>query len=222
MDWITFPALELPGIRHGFSLRAPGIAREDLDAQLRPSLAAQGYPADRIVEGEQTHGNSVAFVTEVPGKGAGTEPVEYPTLTPAGRIPAVDALATQTPGLPLVIRVADCGPVFFYDPVRRAIAVAHSGRKGTEGNITAQTIRTLQEKCGSRPEDLIVQLGPCIRPPHYEVPFAAEIGNQARACGVIHFHDCEECTACNLERFYSYRAELGKTGRMWAVLMLVG
>ncbi|HSI82820.1 MAG: polyphenol oxidase family protein [Candidatus Methylacidiphilales bacterium] len=216
MDWMTFPALELDGLRHGFSLRTADIAREDLDAQLRPSLTALGLPAANVVEGEQTHGNSVAFVPQFPLPGAPE------SLTPAGRIPGVDALVTQLTGVPLVVRVADCGPVYFYDPVHRAIAVAHSGRKGTEGNITAQTIRTMQEKCGTRPEDLIVQLGPCIRPPHYEVPFAEEIGKQARAAGVVRYHDSLECTACDLEKYYSYRAELGKTGRMWAVLMLEG
>jgi copper oxidase (laccase) domain-containing protein len=67
---------------------------------------------------------------------------------------------------------------------------------------------------------LIVQLGPCIRPPHYEIDFAAEIGRQAARAGVVNFYDCGICTASNLPRYYSYRAEKGKTGRMWAVLML--
>ena len=68
--------------------------------------------------------------------------------------------------------------------------------------------------------NVIVQLGPCIRPPHYEVDFAAEIGRQAARAGIVRFHDCGLCTACDLARYYSYRAEKGKTGRMWGVLML--
>ena len=78
----------------------------------------------------------------------------------------------------------------------------------------------LRENFGSEPGDLVVQLGPCIRPPHYEVDFAAEIGRQARAAGVKNFSDGGVCTACRPERYYSYRAEKGKTGRMWGVIML--
>jgi copper oxidase (laccase) domain-containing protein len=139
---------------------------------------------------------------------------------PASLLPDVDALITRTRGLPLVIRVADCGPVYFYDPVQSVIALAHSGRRGTEGNIVGATIKALEKDYGSDPRDLIVQLGPCIRPPHYEVDFAAQIGRQAREAGVIHYHDCGVCTAARLDRYYSYRAEKGKTGRMWAALML--
>jgi YfiH family protein len=159
---------------------------------------------ERAVQGEQIHGNRAAAV------GA----------PPDGRVPGVDALATNVTGLPLVVRVADCGPVFFYDPVRRAIAVAHSGRRGTEGNIVAATVACLRDNFGTEPADLIVELGPCIRPPHYEVDFAAEIGRQAQAAGVRHFHDAGVCTASRLDRYYSYRAEKGQTGRMWGVLML--
>lgn len=100
------------------------------------------------------------------------------------------------------------------------IALAHSGRRGTEGNIVRETISCLQSVYDTRPENLIVQLSPCIRPPHYEIDFAAEIGRQARACGVRQYHDCGICTASHLDRYYSYRAEKGKTGRMWAVFMI--
>ena len=149
----------------------------------------------------------------------GISPASW-TSRHATRVPGADALATATVGLALIMRVADCGPVFFYDPVRRAIAVAHSGRRGTEGNIVAATVTCLRENFHSEPADLIVQLGPCIRPPHYEVDFAAEIARQARAAGVRQFHDRGVCTACRLDRYYSYRAEKGKTGRMWGALML--
>jgi copper oxidase (laccase) domain-containing protein len=67
---------------------------------------------------------------------------------------------------------------------------------------------------------MIVQLSPCIRPPHYEVDFAAEIIRQCRVLGVRNVRDCGTCTACDLRRYYSYRAEKGKTGRMLAVLGL--
>jgi copper oxidase (laccase) domain-containing protein len=201
MELETFPALRLPGLRPGFSTRSKG-ALDGLEAELRESFTEAGFPIANAASGEQTHGNRIAAVSV------------------AGRVAEVDALSTATPGLPLIVRVADCGPVYFYDPVRRVIAAAHSGRRGTEGNIVGETVAHLERVHGSRPGDLVVQLGPCIRPPHYEVDFAAEIARQAARAGVVHFHDCEACTASNLARYYSYRAEKGKTGRMWAVLML--
>jgi copper oxidase (laccase) domain-containing protein len=203
MEIETFAALRVPGLKHGFSTRSTGPL-EGLEAEMLASFAAAGLPMDRAVQGAQPHGNRITAVDRVQ----------------SDRVFGVDALATATPGLTIAIRVADCGPVYFFDPVRRVIALAHSGRKGTEGNITGRSIDFLQERFDCKPSDLIVQLGPCIRPPHYEVDFAAEIGRQARAAGVTHFHDNGVCTACDLRRYYSYRAEKGQTGRMWAAMML--
>ena len=76
------------------------------------------------------------------------------------------------------------------------------------------------ERFGSDPANMIVQLSPCIRPPCYEVDFVAEIIRQCRMLGVRHIHDSGTCTACDLGRYYSYRAEKGKTGRMLAVIGL--
>jgi copper oxidase (laccase) domain-containing protein len=78
----------------------------------------------------------------------------------------------------------------------------------------------MQEKFGSTPSDLVVQISPCIRPPHYEVDFASEIVRQARSCGVEQIADTGRCTACDLQSYYSYRVEKGRTGRMLALLAL--
>jgi copper oxidase (laccase) domain-containing protein len=99
--------------------------------------------------------------------------------------------------------------------------LAHSGKKGTELGIAPKTIKQMNETFGSDPANMIVQLSPCIRPPHYETDFAAEIIRQCRSCGVKQIHDSGVCTACDLDRYYSYRAEKGKTGRMLALLGLM-
>ena len=203
MELETFPALQLAGLRHGFSTRGQGPI-EEVDTEINDAFTAAGFPMVDAVHAEQPHGNRAQAV-----------------YTPLGiRVPDVDALATSVPRMPLVVRVADCGPVYFYDPAQQVIAVAHSGRRGTEGNIVAATLACLKDTYNSQAENVIVQLGPCIRPPHYEVDFAAEIGWQARNAGVRHYHDCGICTASHIDRYYSYRAEKGKTGRMWAVLMI--
>jgi hypothetical protein len=207
----TFPALDaLPGIRAAFIARIPGIDvatdRETALARLserHASLAnSMGFGSPALAE--QVHGNRVAVV-----EAAGDRPA-----------PGADALVSATPGLTLGIYVADCAAIYVVDPLRRAIALAHSGRKGSELNILGNAIEALQIRFGSAPEDLVVVVSPCIRPPHYEIDFAALIAAQARAAGVGAFHDAGVCTASNPERYYSYRRELGKTGRMLALLSI--
>jgi polyphenol oxidase len=73
-------------------------------------------------------------------------------------------------------------------------------------------------RAGTRAADVVAVLGPCIRPPDYEIDFAAEIGEQAERAGVGNYTDCGLNTAANLQRFYSYRREMGKTGRMMALI----
>lgn len=65
-----------------------------------------------------------------------------------------------------------------------------------------------------------MQVAPCIRPPHYEIDFAADILRQAREAGVQDVHDCGTCTASDPDTYYSYRREKGRTGRLLALLAL--
>jgi copper oxidase (laccase) domain-containing protein len=206
-----FPALDaLPGVRAAFLTRPPGIDvavdREEALARLRPaheSLTAQlGF--EPPVLAEQVHGNLVTIV-------------DGPLPSPAS---AADGLATATPGVTLGIYVADCAAIFLADPRRRAIALVHSGRKGTEADIFGQAVTTLRDHFGTEPADLVAVVSPCIRPPHYEIDFAATIAAQARAAGIGAFHDAGTCTASHPDRYYSYRREQGKTGRMLALLMV--
>lgn len=199
----TYPAFDFPALRHLFTLRSE-LPNDQLPTALRPALAQAGFPSDSLVEAEQPHGAAVALVHEVPRH----------------FYSGVDALATNLVGVTLLIRVADCGPVYFYDPCRRVIALVHSGKKGTALNIVAETVSALQTAWKVNPADLHVFLGPCIRPPHYEIDFAAEIARQAHQAGVGHYTDSGLCTATHLERYYSYRAEKGQTGRMWAALRM--
>jgi copper oxidase (laccase) domain-containing protein len=208
-----FSALELPFIRHGFINRVPGIdvnvERAEAVRRLAPSHAearlALGFAAMPLITAEQIHGNKIAVVD---------------AATPAP-VAAADGLVTNAPGVSLGIYVADCCAIFFADPVRKTIGLVHSGKKGTELGIAAVAIEKMRENFGTQPADLIVQLSPCIRPPHYETDFAAEIVNQCRRAGVRRIFDSGANTAADLSRYYSYRAELGKTGRMLAVLALV-
>ena len=211
-----FAALEaVPFARHGFIRRVAGIdvasdkaeALRRLDGVHREARRLLGLADLPIATAEQVHGREVGVVDQ--------------PITADQRYDGCDGLITNQPGAVLGVYVADCGAVFLVDPVRRAIGLVHSGKKGTELGIVGRAIDLMREHFGSNAADLIVQLGPCIRPPHYEIDFAADIVSQSRERGVQHVHDSGVCTACELDRYYSYRAEKSRTGRMLALLAML-
>ena len=222
-----FPALNAVEIcRHVFTQRLPGIdvsaekaeVLERLGAahqEIRKTTGLGNWP---LFTAQQVHGNKIAVVDQV--RSALRAEREVASLR-AHEFPRCDGIITNQRRVALGIYVADCCAVYIVDPKMPAIGVVHSGRKGTELGVVTNAIGQMSECFGSDPANMIVQLSPCIRPPHYEVDFAAEIIRQCRGLGVQHIHDSGTCTACDLQRYYSYRAEKGKTGRILAVLGLV-
>jgi copper oxidase (laccase) domain-containing protein len=217
-----FPALSAIGIcRHVFTQRIPGIdvshdktkVLERLDAahrEIRNAIDMGDWP---LFTAEQVHGNKIAVIERAVASAV-------PSGVDGREFPACDGLITNQSGVALGIYVADCCAVYIVDPKRPAIGLVHSGRKGTELGVVTKAVTQMIERFGSDPANMIVQLSPCIRPPHYEVDFAVEIIRQCRALGVQQICDSAVCTACDLRHYYSYRAEKGKTGRMLAVLGL--
>lgn len=204
---------DLSGVRAGFVARVSGVLvdtdREATVERLKSAheLAVQalGFEWSQLHRAEQVHGVDIAVVGE-----------SDPTQTWSG----MDGLVTADPEVLLGIYVADCGAVYVVDPVQGVLALLHSGKKGTEGNITGRAISLMVEKFGCRPEDMSVALAPCIRPPAYEVDFSAEIRRQVVGAGVpeSQYVDSGICTTSDLGVYYSYRAEKGNTGRMLALL----
>ena len=208
-----FPELEaLPWLRHVFTLRQPGIEiGEDRDKTLQhlrqnhgKILTGRGIPPRAMAATQQVHGNRVAWV------------VEKPQLPIAG----ADGLATNVPGLPIGVYVADCCAIHLVDPQNRAVAALHSGIRGTEANIAAEGVQTLIRENDSSPADLIALLSPCIRGCCYRSEFADRIESQLRAEGVGRIIRRDRCTSCHSDVYYSYHKEKGRTGRMLAVLMI--
>jgi polyphenol oxidase len=199
---------------HGFTLRVAGIemshdkleALARLDGVHREIRRAHGLGHAPFITAQQVHGERIGVVDE--------------TTTGDKCFDSCDGLITNQRDVCLGIYVADCCAVYLADPVRAAIGLVHSGKKGTELGVVAKAIKSMGEHFDSRASDLIVQLSPCIRPPHYETDFAPEIVRQCRDLGVTAVNDCGVCTACDLNRYYSYRAEKGRTGRMLAFLAL--
>ena len=88
---------------------------------------------------------------------------------PKGFATGVDGLVTNEPGVCLVTSYADCVPLYFVDPVHRAIGLTHSGWRGTVAKIGTRTLELMHEKYGSEPGDMVCAIGPCIGRECYEV-----------------------------------------------------
>ncbi|MBA4384247.1 MAG: peptidoglycan editing factor PgeF [Anaerolinea sp.] len=160
-----------------------------------------------------------------------------------------DAILTNKPELSLFMRFADCVPILLFDPVKKVVGSVHAGWKGTVNNIVGDAVKKLQEKYDVIPSDIIAGIGPSIGPDHYvvgdEVQAMAEktFGDDINQVisfknRKIHFNlwraneyllekqgvkaiECARiCTACNLDDWYSHRAENGATGRFGALIAL--
>lgn len=175
-EWVT----------HGISTRFGGVSEPPYDAlnmalhvgddpkavveNRRRFCGALGLSAERMVTAEQVHGERIFCVT---GKEAGRGWRDY-----GAAILQTDALITDVPGLPLLLCYADCVPVLFVDPVRRAVAVAHAGWKGTLRRIAAKTVEAMTAAFGTDPQDCLAAIGPSIGPAHY--PVGSDVAAQFR------------------------------------------
>jgi len=212
----SFPELsKIPSLQHAFVRRIPEAGDMDTDknaaiASLTPyhTTVAEdlGFSWARVATAEQIHGKEITIVDSLE--------------TIPAMAPGVDGLITNLKGIALGIYVADCGAVSIVDPKRHVVALLHSGRRGSELGITGRAIELMANQFESKPSDLTVHLGPCIRPPAYDIDFAALIRSDALNAGVAEdrYFDCGTCTAANVDRYYSYRVEKGSTGRMLSLL----
>ena len=175
--YLTFPSLEREtAVYHGFSTRMGGVSegiyrsmnlsftRGDQEEAVKENFcrisSAIGFPSESIVTSDQTHTTNVRVVTEK-DRGCGiTKPRSYTD---------VDGMVTNVPGLTLATFYADCVPLYFYDPVHRAIGLSHSGWRGTVGKIGKVTVETMTREYGTRTEDVIAAIGPSICQECYEV-----------------------------------------------------
>lgn len=159
------------GVAHGFSTRLGGVSkgyfsslnlghtRGDDPAAVRENYrrfcAATGAgEVKKLVLSHQIHKDHIRICTLADaGKGLDRE-----------RDYDADGLMTDVPGLPLVIFSADCIPILFYDPVRKAVAACHAGWRGTAQAIAQKTVAQMGAVYGSRPEDIRAAIGPGIGP----------------------------------------------------------
>ena len=174
---LQFPILsECSCVQHGFTTRAGGVsdgewsslnlsfARGDDETAVRENFRrvaeAFGVTMEQIVCSMQTHTTNVRRVYASDGGAGMIRPLPWAD---------VDGLITDEPGLLLGTFYADCVPLYFADPVHKAIGLSHSGWRGTVARMGAVTIRAMADAFGSRPEDLRCAIGPSICQSCYEV-----------------------------------------------------
>ena len=177
VSFFTFPTLEETNlVHHSFSTRLGGVSkgnfatmnfsftrgdnREDVLENYSRMAKAIHVQKERMVLTYQTHTTHVKKVTEEDeGKGIWKER-DYKD---------VDGLITNIPGITLVTFFADCVPLYFLDPVHKAIGLSHSGWRGTVHKMGRVTIEAMHQEYGSEPKDIIACIGPSICQDCYEV-----------------------------------------------------
>lgn len=175
--YLTFPAFEsFPFIRHAFSTRLGGVSEREFSAMnlnfgrgdreenvrknFRLFCAAAGFDPETLVASAQDHHTVVRRVDD---SNCGTG------IWKPRDLQSVDGLITNVPEVTLVTYYADCVPLFFVDPVRRAIGLAHAGWRGTVAKIGEVMVKRMAEEFGSKPGDLFAAVGPSIGPCCFEV-----------------------------------------------------
>ena len=177
LPYLSFSSYEaLPYIRHMFTTREGGVSKDIYESlnlsftrgddetavleNYRRVAQALGTSIDHIVTSDQTHTTNVRPVgKEDLGKGI-TRPRDYKD---------VDGMITDQPGVLLATFYADCFPLYFVDPVHKAIGLSHSGWRGTVGRMGQATVEAMERSFGSQPKDLLCAIGPSICQDCYEV-----------------------------------------------------
>jgi purine-nucleoside/S-methyl-5'-thioadenosine phosphorylase / adenosine deaminase len=246
----TFESLNRPGLKHAAFTRRGGVspspwASLNLGATVgddrprvlenkRRALEVAGRREESLHEVWQVHSANVLHAQAPRGRQA---------------LQQADAMITANPQVTLLMRFADCVPVFLYDPVRQAVGLVHAGWLGTARQTVVQAVRAMRDAFGTNPPELLAGLGPSIGPDHYVVgdevvqAIRQSVGSLAdevlTVCqgevhldlwlanrrllegeGVGSIEIAELCTACHLDDWYSHRGERGATGRFGALMAL--
>ncbi len=255
--YITFPTFEkYDDLLHCFTTRKGGVSRGsfesmnigfstgDSDENIKRNIEIMAEKlninVDDIVETNQTHTNTIKYVTEEhKGKVFKESPFKD-----------VDGIYTDKRNLVLMSFHADCTPVFFYDHVKKVIGLAHAGWRGTLLNIAGKMVKAFVNDFNSDPSDIRIAIGPSLGSCCFEVDkdvadlFLSENGEFEKYMGIkepkYYFNLWEInkyllmkegikeenieisgiCTKCNNDLFFSHRGQGGKRGLLAGILMM--
>lgn len=205
-----------------------GDDRNHVEENRRRFFGALGFDPQHVAIPHQCHSSNVQSVN-LPG--------EYDSC---------DGLVTATRNLPLVITVADCLPVVLFDPEAAVLGHVHAGWRGSARGIVSEAVALMKNKFGASPDSMVAYLGPSAGVCCYEVgqdvaeaflPDQLEIRKERMylnlkkvnkdqllesGLGEENIEISSSCTICTPELFHSYRRDRNKSGRMMAVVSIVG
>ena len=191
-----------------------------------------------FIVANQTHSDHIKIIS-------GKETKGWDSVETA--IEDCDALITNEKDMVLTILTADCVPVLLYDDEKKVVAAVHAGWKGTKAKIVAKTVWKMKEVYGCDPKDIIAGVAPSIGSCCYEVGYEVaenfmDIPKGYRQVGDKYMLDLPYinkyqlleaglsedniemshiCTACEVDRYFSYRKEQGCSGRFMSMIGMV-
>lgn len=169
LEILRSPILDARGVAYGFTTRSGGVSPPPFDS-LNLSSGRGDTPESvrenrervrtalgltSLVFARQVHGRGVLRIDDVP-----------PGVVVVGE---ADGLVTDRRGVGLVAQTADCVPVLLLDPDRPAVATVHAGWRGAAKDIVGEAVGKLGAEYGSRPDRLLVAIGPAICAARYRV-----------------------------------------------------
>ena len=199
--------------------------KENVDKNREAVASIMEYKNEDLVYMNQVHGNNVQIVD-----------INSPKL-----IENCDGLITKEKELPLMVMVADCIPILFFDEIQGVIAAVHAGRNSTFLKIAQITANKMINELGCNVNNIKVIMGPSIHECCYEV--SDELVNIVKTSfgekfckgnnidlhginvklleevGIRHIRISEICTKCSNEPFYSFRKN-PETGRFAGIIKL--
>jgi YfiH family protein len=190
-----------------------------------------------FIVAKQTHGDNIAIISEHKHRG-------WHELDSA--IEDCDALITNQKGIMLTILTADCVPILLMDIEKNVIAAVHAGWRGSRAKIVAKTVNKMCKAFDCDVKNIVVGIGPSIGVCCYEVD--SNVANffkksqkralknsekymldlpmvnkeQLLSVGILesNIEMSHICTACEVDRYFSYRKEKGCSGRFMSMITL--
>lgn len=164
-------------------------------------------PNEKFISPQQVHGCNIEIANPI-----------------GGIIPNTDAVILTHTGFTLTLNFADCTPIILYDNKQHIAAGIHAGWRGTAQKIAQKTALKMITELGSKPQNIVAAIGPCIGKCCFEVgeevinalrPYTAYSGNfvdlketnrrQLEELGITEIDISPYCTICNQDKFFSYR-----------------
>lgn len=213
-----------------------GDNQDSVNENLRRSFEAVGRKENSMFDSWLVHGTQVLIA-------------DHPAPPSIERPRKADIILTDKLEVTLFMRYADCVPILLHDPNRGVVGLVHAGWKGTVKRVVEVAVDAIVSKYGSVPQDIQAAIGPSIGPHHYEVgqeviaKVQATFGRDApeflpeynesthfdlwaankailNQAGVHQIDHPEHCTACQVDDWFSHRAEHGRTGRFGVLIGL--